>query len=58
MYNILNKSEMYLCFEKLLKFEICLKIRILLKYLKKNIIKTVPKIFNEIYQTFVQVYNS
>ena len=40
---------MLLCFAKLLKFEICLKIRILLKKLK--IIKTIPKKFNEIYKS-------
>ena len=40
---------MQLCFEKLLKFEICLKIRISLKISK--IIKTIPKQFNEIYQS-------
>ena len=41
---------MQLCFEKLLKFEICLKIKILLKHIQK-IIKTIPKEFNEIYQS-------
>ena len=40
---------MYLCFEKLLKFDTCLKIRILLKNFTK-VIKTFPKIINEIYQ--------
>ena len=37
-------------FEKLLKFEICLKIRMVLKNLTK-IIKTLPKKFNEIHQS-------
>ena len=45
---------MQLCIEKLLKFEICLKIRILLKYFK-TIIKTIPKIFNEIYQSLYKL---
>ena len=46
---------MQLCFEKLLKFEMCLKIRILLEYFKK-IIKTIPKKFNKILQNFIKVY--
>ena len=41
---------MLLCFEKLLKFEICLKIRILLKKFQK-IIKTIPNKVNEIYKS-------
>ena len=41
---------MLLCFEKLLKFEICLKIIMVLKNFTK-IIKTIPKKFNEIHQS-------
>ena len=39
-----------MCFEKLLKFEICLKIRMVQKHLTK-IIKILPKKFNEIHQS-------
>ena len=41
---------MQLCFKKLLKFESCLKIKIWLKNIQTKI-KTIPKEFNEIYQS-------
>ena len=53
MQNILNKLKKHVekfVLDKLLKFEICLKIKILLQNFTK-LIKTIPKKFNEIYQS-------